>query len=111
MDIVEIYTLLQQLGLNADHTGFFHVAYAVYLAVEQPELLLFAEIWLYHKVARHYAVSIFDVNRSVRAALNTVWSGSREELSALTDHPLKRKPSPAEFLSILVMHFRNGFAA
>lgn len=33
---VEIYDALYQLGLTANYTGFFHIAYAVHLAVQSP---------------------------------------------------------------------------
>ena len=39
-DISELFTLLYQLGLTANYTGFFHTSYAVYLATQQPDRLL-----------------------------------------------------------------------
>lgn len=50
----EIYDLLYRLGATANHTGFFHTACAVRLAMEQPERLLLVTKWLYPEVAKHY---------------------------------------------------------
>ena len=35
-----IYDLLQQLGVTANYTGYFHAAYAVQLRMKRPERLL-----------------------------------------------------------------------
>ena len=50
-DITDIYDLLYRLGARGNYTGFFQTAYAVYLAVQQPERLLLVTKWLYPAVA------------------------------------------------------------
>lgn len=111
MDIEQIYDLLRQLGLPADRMGFFYVSYAVYLFVRQPNLTIFAELWLYPKVARHYGTDRGAVKRGICAALDTVWTVEPERLAELARRPLERKPEPAEFLAILASYFSTGFAA
>ena len=51
---VEIYDALYQLGLTANYTGFFHIAYAVHLAVQSPQRLRLVTKWLYPDVAAYY---------------------------------------------------------
>ena len=81
-DISEIYTLLYQLGLTANYTGFFHTSYAVYLATRQPNRLLLATKWLYPEVAKHYATTWKCVERNIRTAVHVVWNTNPELLKA-----------------------------
>ena len=50
--MTDIYDLLYRLGATANYTGFFHMAYAVWLCVEQPDRLLLVTKWLYPEVAK-----------------------------------------------------------
>lgn len=104
-DISQIYTLLYQLGLTANYTGFFYISYAVYLAVQQPDRLLLVTKWLYPEVAKHYATTWRCVERNIRTAVNVVWDTNSELLEALARHPLPQRPTASEFLSILALHF------
>ena len=110
-DISEIYTLLYQLGLTANYTGFFHTSYAVYLAARQPNRLLLATKWLYPEVAKHYATTWKCVERNIRTAVHVVWNTNPELLKALARHPLTQKPKASKFLSILALHFSLESAA
>lgn len=110
-DISKIYTLLYQLGLTANYTGFFYTSYAVYLAAQQPERLLLVTKWLYPEVAKHCATTWKCVERNIRTAVDVVWGSNPELLEALARHPLSKKPKVSEFISILALHFSHGSAA
>lgn len=104
-DISEIYALLLRLGLTPNYTGFFHIAYAVHLAVQRPERLRMVTKWLYPEVAKNYKTTWKCVERNIRTAAAIVWEAEPEQLAALAGHPLSRKPTVSEFLSLLAMHF------
>lgn len=108
---VEIYDLLYQFGVSAGSIAFFHTAYAVRLAVEQPQLLLLVTKWLYPEVARHYRTNWKAVERNIRRVVATAWKSNPALLCALARGPLPGRPVPAQFLSILAAHFTEGSAA
>ena len=110
-NISEIYDLLYQLGLTASTTGFFHTAYAVYLARQQPERLLLVSRWLYPAVARHYATTWMRVERSIRTAADVAWSTNAGLLENLAHHALYQSPKASKFISILALHFSLHLAA
>ena len=83
-DIVQIYDLLYRLGVTANHAGFFHTAYAVYLAAKQSDRLLLAAKWIYPKVARHYGITGYCAVRSIDMASRTAWLTNRALLEELT---------------------------
>ena len=99
---VEIYDALYQLGLTANYTGFFHIAYAVHLAVQSPQRLRLVTKWL--------------VERNIRLSVARVWSETPDLLMKLSHTPLSEKPSNAKFLALLVSQLshapsREGTAA
>ena len=106
----EIYDLLYRLGLSANSSAFFHLAYTVRLAVCQPQRLL-APAWLYPETARHYRTSPESVERNVRRLSVKVWKNGRERLSQMAGVTLETMPTPVRFLAILAESLRKGRAA
>lgn len=107
----EIYDLLYRLGASANSIAFFHTAYAVRLAVEQPQMLLLVTKWLYPEVARHYRTNWKAVERNIRRVVATAWKHDPALLCRLARVPISVKPTPTQFLSILAAHFTHGSAA
>ena len=113
---VEIYDALYQLGLTANSTGFFHIAYAVHLAVQSPQRLRLVTKWLYPDVAAYYNTTPAAVERNIRLSVARVWSETPDLLMKLSHTPLSEKPSNAKFLALLVSQLshapsREGTAA
>lgn len=97
-----IYDILYRLGITANYTGFFHTAYAVRLAVKQPERMMLVTKWLYPEVARRYGTSWQAVERNIRTAAAVAWKNNRPLLEQLARTDLPRRPSASRFLAILV---------
>lgn len=106
----EIYDLLYQLGITATSTAFFHLAYAVRLAVCQPQRLLAPE-WLYPETARRYRTNPETVERNIRHLSMIAWTNAPERLAQIAGVTLRSAPPPARFLSILVRSLKGGYAA
>lgn len=97
----EVHSLLYQLGLTANYTGFFHTAYSIYLAACAPHRLNEAAGHLYADVAEQFSTSPAAVERSIRMSVTRVWQRDPDRLDQLFAHPLTSKPSNLEFLSAL----------
>lgn len=103
----ELYSLLHQLGITSNYTGFFHAAYAVSLAVQQPERLLLVTKWLYPEVAKRYGTTSGCVERNIRTVVRVAWASNRPLLEALARRQLDSRPTASQFLSILVNSVRE----
>ena len=103
-EISEIYDLLYRLGLTAECNSFFHTAYAVYLARQQPERLLLATKWIYPAVARHYATTWMRVERSIRTTADVAWSANARLLERLARRSLHQSPRESTFIAILALY-------
>lgn len=109
--ITEIYDLLYSMGLTANHTYFFHTAYAVWLCTEQQERLQLVTKWLYPEVAKQYKTTWTAVERNIRRAIGEVWGNHRSRLEEIAGTVMETKPRPAQFLGILTASVLKGRAA
>lgn len=111
IEISEIYDLLYRIGVTANYTGFFQTAYAVYLAVQQPDRLLLVTKWLYPEVAKHYKTNWTSVVRNIQTVAEIAWNTNRDYLEYIAKKPLPCRPSCSCFLALLTMHFQQKFIA
>ena len=109
-ELADIYNLLRWLGATADNTMFFYTAYAIHLAVQQPQKLTYITKWLYPEVARHYRTTWQAVERGIRYEICTIWEANSQMLSALAGTPLKERPVPKQFIGILMVWLTRGAA-
>ena len=107
---VAVYDLLYQLGLSARSAAFFHLAYTVRLAAEQPQRLL-AAAWLYPETARHYGTSPEAAERNIQHLSTLAWRSAPEQLSRLAGAPLNEPPPTARFVAVLAAAIRKKGAA
>ena len=109
-ELADIYDLLRQLGAAADNTMFFYTAYAIHLAVRQPQKLTYITKWLYPEVARHYHTTWQAVERGIRYEIGTIWDANSQMLSTLAGGSLKERPVPRQFIAILMAWLARGAA-
>ena len=95
-----IYELLYRLGATANYTGFFYAAYAVELALGDPQRLSLATKWLYPDVAKYYHTTWKAVERNIRTLIDALWR--QGSLDSLWGRKMERTPPPAPVLSMLV---------
>ena len=97
----EAFALLSRLGITANYEGFFHAAYSVALARQQPERLLLVTKWLYPEVAKKYGTTWQCVERNIRTIVALAWTRNPEYLQQLAGYPMIQKPRAGQFISIL----------
>ena len=103
-----VYDLLYQLGVTANYTGFFHMAYAVSLCVEQPDRLLLVTKWLYPEVAKQYSTNWKAVERNIRTVSCIIWRENRPLLEEMAHRHLEQRPRNAQMLAILASSLDTG---
>ena len=104
IDLTRVYDLLYRLGVNASYAGFFHTAYAVHLAMEDPRRMLLVTKWLYPEVARCYGTNWRAVERNIRSTVRTAWRTNPELLREIAHGRLFSRPTPTQFIAILAAY-------
>ena len=105
-DSAEIYDLLYRLGATATHTGFFHVACAIRLVIQQPERILLVTKWLYPEVAKCYKTNWLAVEQNIRRTIREIWEKDNGLLSELAGTPILIRPKPTEFIQLLANYLK-----
>ena len=106
-DIAEIYDLLYRLGLTANSTAFFHLSFAVYLAVRTPHRLFAPSQYLYPQVAAHYQTDSLRVYRGISTLIGQLWQQSSAALRRLSYRPLPAAPTTPQLLAVLALSLRK----
>lgn len=109
--VTAVYSVLRQLGITANYTGFFHASYSVLLAMENPQRLLLVTKWLYPEVAKRYHTTAGAVERNIRTVVLRAWQLNREILEQIAGCSLETKPTVAQFISILSTYLQTKKAA
>ena len=109
--MLSAFSLLHELGITATYSGFYHTAYGVKLAQQQPDRLLLVTKWLYPDIARQYETTWQCVERNIRTVISLAWQRNPALLEMLAGYPLTKKPSVGQFIAILSYHLSNHQAA
>ena len=99
--MVTIYDLLYRLGVTANYTGFFCIAHAVSLCMEQPDRLLLVTKCLYPEIAKQYNTNWKAVERNIRSVSKIIWQENCSLLEELAHRHLEQRPRNAQLLAIL----------
>ena len=93
--------LLITLGITSNYYGYYYITNALQLLMSGSENLLLITKRLLPHVARLNSTSPKNVERDIRHSIEIAWRTNPELLSELAGHPLPKKPTVGEFLSIL----------
>lgn len=97
-----IYDALRTLGIRRTYKGYYYVAEAIQLVMEDASLLLYISKSLYPEVARRHGTSINCVERNIRTVVNSCWDSDYVHvLESMAGGKLYRKPTSGEFIDIL----------
>lgn len=105
-----IFELLNRFGISARYVGFFHMAFAVQLCVEDPWRLTKVTKVLYHEVAGQYGTTYHCVERNIRTAIAVAWNNNRPLLEAIAKRSFNDKPTASEFIAILTAFLSPGYS-
>lgn len=97
-----IYELIHALGIKRTYLGYYHLATAIRLVLEDETRLLYIHKWLYTDVAKLHHTTPFCIERNIRTVKLYCWNkGNRELLCQLAETSLEKEPSNAVFIDIL----------
>lgn len=102
-----IYELLGGLGMTCNCKGFYYLAYALELVVDNPDRLLLITKWLYPDVARRFKTTPACVERNIRTVIKIAWRRNPGGLEEIAQCSLLEIPTTSRFLSILLFYIRS----
>jgi len=109
-DTEDIYRLLFRLGGNFTRHGFYYTAEALLLCIQQPDRLLLITKWVYPIVAKAHHTGWQTVESNIRSFIDLVWKTNPALLMELAPYPLLRRPTPKQFLTIIIASLQQDRA-
>jgi len=104
----KIYDLLKELGIHRTYKGYYYVAEAVRLVMQDASLLLYISKSLYPAVARVYDTTISCVERNIRTVITGCWESEYiKDLESMAGIRLYKKPTAGEFIDILANYLNS----
>ena len=104
-----VHQELRHLHISGNLRGFYYLAHAIELTVQNPFRVQFITKDLYPAIAKRYKVSPASVERAIRTAINACWTrDGREALDQMAHYHVTQCPRSAEFIDIVAAYiYRN----
>ena len=97
-----IHDVLKTLGIRRTYKGYYYVADAIHLVMNDASMLLYVSKSLYPEIARMHDTMINCVERDIRTVVKCCWDSEYADvLRDMAGVPLYRKPTSSEFIDIL----------
>ena len=103
----EIQSMLRCFGITRCYKGFAHMAYAIFLAVQDENRLTAITKEIYMEVAAHFHCNWTAIERNVRTAVSRAWQVNPELLRAVAGYPLDAAPTASEFIEMLASYIQS----
>lgn len=103
----EITHLLSSMGVQNSYIGVKQTAYAVDMALQNPECMTLVTKRLYPEVAKRDHTTPARVERNIRTIVQILWEDNPAALNAVAGYELKRKPTTSQFIAILVDYLQR----
>ena len=94
-------SLLHRLGVYENMQGYYVIKAVVFVALQEPESLLMVTKWLYPQAAKRCGTNWKALEKNLRTMISRIWINYPESLQALTVVPLRKKPTPSQFVALL----------
>lgn len=107
---IEITNVIHELGVPAHIKGYFYLREAIYMVINDVELLSAVTKVLYPTIAEKFDTTASRVERAIRHAIEVAWNrGCVETLNSLFGYTIPRekgKPTNSEFIAMIADKLR-----
>ncbi len=111
---LEITRILHRIGIPAHIKGYSFIREAIWMVVQDPDLLNAVTKELYPAVAERYDSTASRVERAIRHAIEVAWNrGDLEMINSMFGYTVssrKGKPTNSEFIAMVADRIRMGMS-
>lgn len=99
-----VYHLIRQMGVTSKYKGYYFVADAVMLSMEEPDYPLKITKDVYPPLARKYKSTPNNIEHNIRTVVNICWLENKDKMDLIAGHSLDYKPTNSEFVDMLAYY-------
>lgn len=102
-----IYHLIRKMGVTSKYKGYYFVAEAVKLSMEDAGHPLRITKDVYPPLARKYKSTPNNIEHNIRTVVNVCWSANKDQMDRIAGYPLICKPTNSEFVDMLAFYLSS----
>lgn len=100
----DMMDLLRRLGITRNFKGYYYLADALRLVLEDSNRLLLVTKSVYPEVAKRHGTSAACVERDIRTAAHQAWRQNQDFVSELARRELRQAPTASQLLSYMLSY-------
>lgn len=103
-----VYKLIRRLGVTSKYKGYYFIAEAVKLSMEQQEYPIKITKDIYPHLAKKFKSTPMNVEHDIRTIINVCWVTNREAMDRIAGYSLSYKPTNSEFVDMLAYYLSQN---
>lgn len=104
----KIFGIIRRLGVTSNYKGYFFVADAIQLAMQNQGRPLQITKDIYPVLAKKHNTNPLSIEHNIRTVVNVCWETNRKELAEIAGFPLSYKPTNSEFIDMVAFYLQYG---
>lgn len=104
----EVCELLRPFEITEKYIGVSQLALALQTLLEDPECLHAVQKGIYMVIAERFCVNWKTIERNIRTLSIVAWKTDPDYLEILAQYPLIKRPTPVQFMEIILQNIRGG---
>ena len=100
----EVYGIIRKLGLTSKYKGYYYLAEAVNMVMEQKDGNIKITKDIYPNLSKKFKSTPSNIERDIRTVINTCWETNKSGLDKIAGYPLKFKPTNSEFIDMIAYY-------
>ena len=100
----EVYEIIRKLGLTSKYKGYYYLAEAVNMVMEQKDEQMRITKDIYPCLSGKFKSTPSNVERDIRTAINACWKLNKKGMDEIAGHPLAYKPTNSEFIDLVAYY-------
>ena len=100
----EVYGIIRRLGVTSKYKGYYYLAEAVNMVMEQKDGNIKITKDIYPNLSKKFKSTPSNIERDIRTVINTCWETNKSGLDKIAGYPLKFKPTNSEFIDMIAYY-------
>ena len=100
----EVYGIIRKLGLTSKYKGYYYLAEAVNMVMEQKEEQMRITKDIYPGLSKKFKSTPSNIEHDLRTVINVCWKTNKDSLDKIAGYTLKYKPTNSEFIDMLAYY-------
>ena len=100
----EVYGIIRRLGVTSKYKGYYFLAEAINMVMEQKDEQMRITKDIYPGLARKFKSTPSNIEHDIRTVVSICWKTNKKSLDEIAGYPLKFKPTNSEFIDMVAYY-------